>query len=62
MSKGRELLPRETIEDLLGSDEFPAEIADTEGAAKLIIQRLIDAGFVILSYDDPRLHREEDGQ
>jgi hypothetical protein len=56
----RELLPWETIEDLLGSDEFPAEIADTEGAAKAIVQRLIDAGFVVIAADDPRLHREDE--
>jgi hypothetical protein len=60
MSKGRELLPWETIEDLLGSEDFPSDIADTEGAAKLIVQRLIDAGFVVIAADDPRLHREDE--
>jgi hypothetical protein len=60
MNKGRELFPWETVADLIGSDEFPAEVMDTEGAAKLIIQRLIDAGFVILAANDPRLHREDE--
>jgi hypothetical protein len=58
MNQGRELQPWETIEDLLGSEDFPADIADTEGAAKAIVQRLIDAGFVVIAADDPRLHRE----
>jgi hypothetical protein len=57
---GRNLLPHETIADLLGHDLPGVEIPDTEGAAKLIIQRLIDAGFVILAADDPRLHREDE--
>jgi hypothetical protein len=60
MMAGRELLPWETLADLFGEEPF--ELADTEGCAKLAVQRLIDAGFVILSYDDPRLHREEDRQ
>ena len=36
----KELQPWETIADLLGHDLPGVEIADTEGAAKLIIQRL----------------------
>jgi hypothetical protein len=59
MNQGRELLPEETLADLLGSEKFPAEIADTEGAAKLIIQRLIDAGFAIVAADDSRFGEDE---
>jgi hypothetical protein len=33
---------------LLGSEDFPAEIADTEGVADLILQWLRDAGFVVV--------------
>jgi hypothetical protein len=60
MNKGRELLPWETIADLLAHDVPRVEILNPEDVAKLIIQRLIDAGFVILAADDPRLHREDE--
>jgi hypothetical protein len=56
----RELLPHETIADLLAHDIPDVEIMDPEAVAKLIVQRLLDAGFVILSADDPRLHREDE--
>jgi hypothetical protein len=46
--RGRELHPSEVIADLLGSDDFPAEVLDTEAAAQIIIQRLIDSGFEIV--------------
>jgi hypothetical protein len=42
-----ELDPKDVLADLLGSGDFPVEIADPEAAAAIIIQRLIDAGFVI---------------
>ena len=41
---GRELHPREVLADLLGSGDFPAEVLDPEGAAEIIMQRLIDVG------------------
>jgi hypothetical protein len=62
MNQGRELQPWETIADLLSHDLPGVELADTEGAAKLIVQRLIDAGFVVIAADDPRLHRMEGEQ
>jgi hypothetical protein len=43
----RELLSVEVLADLLGSDDFPAEVLDTEAAAKIILQRLSDAGFKV---------------
>ncbi len=42
------LTPQEVLEDLLGSDDFPAEVLDTEAAAWIILRRLFDAGFVVL--------------
>jgi len=42
------ITPREVLADLLGSGDFPVEIADPEGVADLIQQRLIDAGFAIV--------------
>jgi hypothetical protein len=45
---GRELAPQEVLEDLLGSGDFPAEVLDPEAAARIIIQRLLDAGFAIV--------------
>jgi hypothetical protein len=42
-----ELDSKDVLADLLGSGDFPVEIADPEAAAAIIIQRLIDAGFVI---------------
>jgi hypothetical protein len=47
----RDLHPREVLADLLGSGDFPAEVLDAEGAAKITIERLIDAGFTIVSAD-----------
>jgi hypothetical protein len=44
-----ELLPVEVLADLLGSDDFPTEVLDTEAAAKIILQRLADAGFSIVA-------------
>jgi hypothetical protein len=56
----KELQPWETIEDLLGHDLPGVEIADTEAVAKAIVRRLLDAGFVVIAADDPRLHREDE--
>ena len=44
----RDLRPQEVLADLLGSGDFPAEVVDPDGAAQIIIQRLIDAGFEIV--------------
>jgi hypothetical protein len=48
---GRELHPREVLADLLGSGDFPAEVLDPEGAAEIIMQRLIDVGFEVVPAD-----------
>lgn len=48
---GAELTPREVLADLLGSADFPAEIADPDATAELIIHRLRDAGFKIVADD-----------
>jgi hypothetical protein len=42
-----ELTPKHVLADLFGSDDFPADIIDTEHAAEIVIQRLTDAGFEI---------------
>ena len=42
-----ELLPEEVLKDLLGEEGF--EIADTKAAAHAILQRLTDAGFVMVA-------------
>jgi hypothetical protein len=47
MAPGRELDPFDVLVDLLGSGDFPGECFDTEAAARLILQRLDDAGFQI---------------
>jgi hypothetical protein len=44
----RELDPIDVLADLLGSGDFPVEIADSVEAAKIILQRLRDAGFDVL--------------
>jgi hypothetical protein len=43
----RELDPLDVLIDLLGSGDFPGEVLDPEAAARIIIQRLDDAGFQI---------------
>jgi hypothetical protein len=35
----------DVLTDLLGSEDFPAEVLDPVGAAKIILGRLEDAGF-----------------
>jgi hypothetical protein len=49
-----ELTPQEVLEDLLGSADFPVVIVDTNGAARIIIRRLEDAGFEIRPADIER--------
>ena len=44
-----ELGPKHVLADLFGSGDFPAEIIDPEHAAEIVIQRLNDAGFKIVS-------------
>jgi hypothetical protein len=41
----------EVKSDLLDSDDFPVPIPDSEAAAEIVIQRLIDAGFEIRPAD-----------
>jgi len=48
MTGNRELDPRDVLADLLGSGDFPAEVLDPEGAARIILERLNDAGFKIV--------------
>lgn len=54
---GSELHPKDVLADLLGSGDFPAEVLDPEGAAQIIIQRLIDSGFEIVSVWPPAATR-----
>jgi hypothetical protein len=44
----RELDPFDVLADLLGSGDFDHEILDPDAAARLIIERLNDAGFSIV--------------
>ena len=50
-----ELLPEEVLKDLLGEEGF--EIADTKAAAHAILQRLTDAGFVVVAKSSLVTHR-----
>jgi hypothetical protein len=50
---GRELTPKEVLEDLLGGAEFDHEILDPEAAAKIILRTLEDAGFTIVRSKAP---------
>jgi hypothetical protein len=43
-----ELTPQQVLVDLFGSEDFPVRILDTEAAAEIVIQRLLDAGFAIV--------------
>jgi hypothetical protein len=40
--------PQQVLADLFGSADFPANVLDTETAAEIVIQRLLDAGFEIV--------------
>jgi hypothetical protein len=52
VSRGRELRPEEVLSDLFGEDDFLNKLpADTDGAAAMAVQRLVDAGFEIRSVD-----------
>jgi hypothetical protein len=46
------LHPRDVLTDLIGSADFPVEIADPEAAADLTLGRLYDAGFAIVDAID----------
>ncbi len=48
MSTARELTPQAVLEDLFGSEDFPAEVLDTETAAYITLRRLFDAGFEVV--------------
>jgi hypothetical protein len=41
------LTPQHVLAELFGSDDFPAMVLDTEHAAEIVVQRLLDAGFEI---------------
>jgi hypothetical protein len=43
-----ELRPADVLADLLGSGDFPAEVLDPVGAAAVVIERLLDAGFEVV--------------
>lgn len=49
---GRELHPLDVLIDLLGGADFDHEILDPEAAAKLILARLSDAGFSVVSAEN----------
>jgi hypothetical protein len=44
------LAPEDVLVDLLGSGDFPAEVLDPADAARIILQRLADAGFVVVDF------------
>ena len=44
-----ELTPKHVLVDLFGGADFDHEILDPEAATELVIQRLDDAGFKIVS-------------
>jgi hypothetical protein len=48
MAGNRELDPLDVLSDLLGGADFDHEILDPDAAARLIIERLRDAGFSIV--------------
>lgn len=48
MNGDRELHPLDVLIDLLGGAEFDHEILDPAAAARIIIERLEDAGFTIV--------------
>jgi hypothetical protein len=43
-----ELTPLDVLIDLLGGADFDHEILDPEAAARIILERLLDAGFKIV--------------
>ena len=49
-----ELTPQDVLADLFGSGDFPPEILlDPERAAEVVVQNLLDAGFVIKDWKAP---------
>jgi hypothetical protein len=54
MTVNRELHPLDVLEDLLGSAEFDHEILDPAAAAKIILDRLFDAGFAVVPITEDR--------
>ena len=46
-----ELTPQDVLADLLGEPPFELQDQDTDHAAKLVIERLKDAGFEIVPAD-----------
>jgi hypothetical protein len=42
-----ELTPKHALVGLFDSDDFPVPIPDPKAAAEIVVQRLIDSGFVI---------------
>jgi hypothetical protein len=46
-----ELTPKDVLIDLLGSAEFDHEILNPAAAAEIILERLRDAGFVVVPAD-----------
>jgi hypothetical protein len=54
MSKGRELHPLDVLIDLLGGAEFDHEILDPAAAARIILDRLRDAGFKVVPAREDR--------
>jgi hypothetical protein len=51
---GRDLHPLDVLIDLLGGADFDHEILDPEAAARIILERLRDAGFEVLPITDGR--------
>jgi hypothetical protein len=52
--KRAEFTPKHVLADLFDSDDFPVPIPDSEAAAEIVLQRLIDAGFEIKAQSERR--------
>src|SRR5260370_30051148 len=50
----RELHPIDVLTDLLGGGDFDHEILDPAAAAKIILERLRDAGFQVVDWQGAR--------
>jgi hypothetical protein len=48
-----ELTPQYVLADLFDSEDFPGEVPNPEEAAEIVVQRLVDAGFVIKEWEKP---------
>ena len=48
-----ELTPQHELVVRFESDNFPVEIPNPQEAAEIVIQRLIDSGFVISEWEAP---------